>query len=124
MVGNACDAGAAAFEGVDAFDGGKGVMNWNCWLAPTPTRYRPGEDGIGEAMGAGGFHSSVWMDISLSTGLGCGGCTGAGSAMNSADTDLESYVAEGTTGDSVPERAAISDAVVYMEDSGLEEAAD
>ena len=82
---------------------GGGEMNWNCCCGVRPTRNRAGEggatgdDGIEveagttTGTGAGGIHSSVCIDESLSslgggTGALSGSTTGAGSGVGITTT--------------------------------------
>ena len=78
--------------------GDGGGMNWN-WWPPDPTRISVGDLGTGEGA-TRGFQSSVWIDISLTTGFG--GKTGVsmiigeGGSYRSAPTPTLSYVAART----------------------------
>ncbi len=88
-----------ADNGPLALAGDGGGMNWN-WWPPDPTRIRVGDLGTGEAGTTGGFQSSVWIEISLTSGLG--GKTGVstimgeGGSYRSAPTPTLSYEAVGT----------------------------
>jgi len=100
-VGPALEPDAEARAGVAEAEAGG--MNWNCCLVEEPTRYSTGELGNGATGGgegidtggigadAGGTHSSVWMDISLTSGLGSTvGSTLGSSTKKSAPTLLVS----------------------------------